>query len=404
MMSSSQPSSPLTKPKHYNLEILLFSSIRILVHAMMRMVYPFLAVFGRGLGVDLTTISLAVTIRNFAAILVPFITSIFDKRSRRSGMLTGMGLFILGCAAVTFWPTFVVFIIALCLTFIGMHVFVASMQAYQSDTIPLPIRGQAIVITSTGWALSFVIAVPLIGFLIGRFGWLAPFPAMGVLGLISIVFLLWLIPPGKKAIQDQTQKIQHGILQVFTSSTAIAGVMMILFFCAAHEIVNLVFGVWMEDNYGLSINALGVASTVIGLAELLSVAIVSWLIGRLGAKRTVAIGLVFSAITAIAIPWLGSFGLWGAETGLFLFNLAFQMPFIAYAPLLTEVLPLARASLLGATLASVGVGRMLGALAAPYLFARGFQFNASAATILFLVSLFTLRKVKTYKEKVIKPA
>ena len=179
---------------------------------------------------------------------------------------------------------------------------------------------------------------------------------------------------------------------------------MILFFCAAHEIVNLVFGVWMEDVYGLSINALGVASTVIGLAELLSVAIVSWLIARLGAKRSVAIGLIFSAITAIAIPWLGSFGLWGAEMGLFLFNLAFQMPFIAYAPLLTEVLPLARASLLGATLASVGVGRMLGALAAPYLFSRGFQFNATAATILFLVSLFTLRKVKTYQKQVINPA
>jgi predicted MFS family arabinose efflux permease len=159
----------------------------------------------------------------------------------------------------------------------------------------------------------------------------------------------------------------------------------------------------MEDNYGLSINALGVASTVIGLAELLSVAAVSWLLARLGAKVTVAIGLVFSAISAIAIPWLGSFGLWGAELGLFLFNLAFQMPFIAYAPLLTEVLPFARASLLGATLASVGVGRMLGALVAPYLFVWGFQFNALAAMILFLISLFTLSKVKTHQEQVINP-
>ena len=400
-MSSSQPTSSLNKPKHYNQEIILFSSIRILVHAMMRMVYPFLAVFGRGLGVDLTTISLAVTIRNFAAILVPFITSIFDKRSRRSGMLTGIGLFISGCAIVTFWPTFVSFVLALSLTFIGMHVFVASMQAYQSDTIPLPFRGQAIVITSTGWALSFVVAVPLIGFLIARFGWLAPFPAMGILGVISIFFLLWLVPRGKRVITEQTTRIQNGILQVFTSSTAIAGVLMILFFCAAHEIVNLVFGVWMEDNYGLSINALGVASTVIGLAELISVAAVSWLLARLGAKRAVGVGLIFSALTAIAIPWLGSYGLWGAEVGLFLFNLAFQMPFIAYAPLLTEVLPMARASLLGATLASVGVGRMLGALAAPYLFNWGFQFNALAAMVLFLISLFTLSKVKTQQDQVI---
>ena len=134
-MTNIEDSSWQNKPEHYKTEIVLFSAIRILVHAMMRMVYPFLAVFGRGLGVDLTTISLAVTIRNSSAILVPFISSIFDKRSRRSGMLTGMGLFITGCALVTFWPTFIMFVIALSFTFIGMHTFVAAMQAYQSDTI-----------------------------------------------------------------------------------------------------------------------------------------------------------------------------------------------------------------------------------------------------------------------------
>jgi DHA1 family inner membrane transport protein len=397
-MTNIEDSSWQNKPEHYKTEIVLFSAIRILVHAMMRMVYPFLAVFGRGLGVDLTTISLAVTIRNSSAILVPFISSIFDKRSRRSGMLTGMGLFITGCALVTFWPTFIMFVIALSFTFIGMHTFVAAMQAYQSDTIEPEKREQAIVITSMGWALSFVVAVPLLGFIIARFGWLSPFPVMGILGIISVICLLWIVPPGKKALNNQKEKVQHGILQVISSPTAIAGVLMILFFCAAHEVVNLVFGVWMEDTYGLSINELGIASTVIGIAEILSVVSVSWLIKRVGSKRTVAIGLVFSAITAISIPWIGRFGLWGAEVGLFLFNLAFQIPFIAYAPLLTEVLPLARASLLGSTLASVGVGRMLGALVAPFLFGWGFEYNALTAMILFLVSLFTLSRIKTNKQ------
>lgn len=402
-MTNIEDSSWQNKPEHYKTEIVLFSAIRILVHAMMRMVYPFLAVFGRGLGVDLTTISLAVTIRNSSAILVPFISSIFDKRSRRSGMLTGMGLFITGCALVTFWPTFVMFVIALSFTFIGMHTFVAAMQAYQSDTIVPDKREQAIVITSMGWALSFVVAVPLLGFIIARFGWLSPFPVMGILGVISVICLLWIVPPGKKALNSQKEKVQHGILQVVSSPTAIAGVLMILFFCAAHEVVNLVFGVWMEDTYGLSINELGIASTVIGIAEILSVVSVSWLIIKVGSKRTVAIGLVFSAITAISIPWIGRFGLWGAEVGLFLFNLAFQIPFIAYAPLLTEVLPLARASLLGATLASVGVGRMLGALVAPFLFGWGFEYNALMAMILFLVSLFTLSRIKT-KQRQLNPS
>lgn len=398
-MTNIEDSSRLNNPNHYKTEIVLFSTIRILVHAMMRMVYPFLAVFGRGLGVDLTTISLAVTIRNFSAILVPFITSIFDQRSRRSGMLTGMGLFIAGCAVVSFWPTYVMFIVALSLTFIGMHTFVAAMQAYQSDTIVPEKREQAIVITSMGWALSFVVAVPLLGFIIGRFGWLSPFPVMGILGIISIISLLWIVPPGRKALSTQKEKVQHGILQVVSSPTALAGILMILFFCAAHEVVNLVFGVWMEDTYGLSINELGVASTVIGIAEILSVVSVSWLISRVGSKRTVAIGLIFSALTALCIPIIGNFGLWGAEVGLFLFNLAFQIPFISYAPLLTEVLPLARASLLGATLAAVGVGRMLGSLAAPFLYNIGFIYNAVFSMLLFLLALFTLSKIKASQSK-----
>ncbi len=398
-MTIIEDSSKLKKSNHYKSEIVLFSTIRILVHAMMRMVYPFLAVFGRGLGVDLTTISMAVSIRNFSAILVPFISSIFDKRSRRSGMLTGMGLFIGGCAVVTFWPTYVMFVVALSLTFIGMHTFVAAMQAYQSDTIAPDKREQAIVVTSMGWALSFVVAVPLIGFIIGRFGWLSPFPVMGILGIISVVFLLWIVPPGKKALKEQKEKVQNGMLQVVSSPTAIAGVLMILFFCAAHEVVNLVFGVWMEDTYGLSINALGVASTVIGIAEILSVIAVSWLITKMGSKRTVGIGLIFSALTALSIPIIGKFGLWGAEVGLFLFNLAFQIPFISYAPLLTEVLPLARASLLGATLAAVGVGRMMGSLVAPFLYNQGFIYNAVLSMLLFLIALFTLTKIKASQTK-----
>ena len=187
--------TPSTRKLSHNQELLLFSAIRTLVHSAMRMVYPFLAVFGRGLGVSLTTISLAVTIRNFTGFIVPFITSAFDRYGRRRGMMTGMGLFILGSGLVTIWPYFPVFVAALSLTFIGMHVFQASMLSYQADTIPYQIRGRAMVITGTGWALSFVIAVPLLGLLIGRYGWLAPFPVLAGLGILLVLVLYLVIPP-----------------------------------------------------------------------------------------------------------------------------------------------------------------------------------------------------------------
>jgi predicted MFS family arabinose efflux permease len=379
----------------YQLEILLFSAIRALVHTAMRMVYPFLAVFGRGLGVSLTTISLAVTIRNFTGILVPFITSAFDHYGRRRGMLTGMGLYILGCGLVTMWPLFPVFVVALSLTFIGMHVFVASMQSYQADTIPYQIRGRAMVITSTGWAMSFVIGVPLLGLLIGRFGWLAPFPVMGGLGILAVLILYRAIPADKALSSSKKVNGRNILQEVLASPTAVAAVVMTLAYCAAHEVINLVFGVWMEDTYGLSIESLGIASSIIGVSEMVCVVLLSWLIDKLGKKRAIITGLVMSGLSAVALPWLGGFGLWGAEIGLFLFSLSFQVHFMSTFPFVSEVLPTARAALIGASLAAVSVGRMLGALFAPVFYSWGFQFNAIGSMLLYVVALLALSRVKT---------
>ena len=43
-----------------NVQILAFTLTRFVLNTMQRMVYPFLAVLGRGLGVDLAVISVAV--------------------------------------------------------------------------------------------------------------------------------------------------------------------------------------------------------------------------------------------------------------------------------------------------------------------------------------------------------
>jgi predicted MFS family arabinose efflux permease len=385
---------PITTRKiSQNLELVLFSSVRILVHSGMRMVYPFLAVFGRGLGVSLTTVSLAVTIRNFAAILVPFITSAFDTYGRRLGMLTGLGLFILGSGLVTIWPTFPVFVVALSLTFIGMHVVATSMQAYLADNIPYQVRGRAMVITGSGWALSFVVAVPLLGLLIGRYGWMAPFPVLAGLGILAAIILYKVIPADQLQSISRKVKNQNGIRQVFDSPAAVAALVMTLAFCAGNEVVNLVFGVWMEDTYGLSIQSLGIASSIIGISELICVALLTWLIDKLGKKRTVAIGLMMSGVSALALDWLGKLGIWGAEIGLFFFYLTFQIQFMATTPLVSEVLPSARAALIGASFAAVGVGRMLGALIAPIIFAWGFQYNTLVSAVLFFVALFALSRV-----------
>ena len=100
-------------------KIAAFTIIRAIFNTLHRMVYPFLAIFARGLGVDLTTISYALTARGVVGTVGPFTAAVADQRGRRFGMLLGAGLFMLGAAVVVFWPSFPGFTISLVLATLG---------------------------------------------------------------------------------------------------------------------------------------------------------------------------------------------------------------------------------------------------------------------------------------------
>lgn len=163
-------------------QILFFTLIRTIFNTLHRMVYPFLAVFARGLGVDLSAMSYALTARSLVGTFGPFAAAVADRRGRRFGMLLGLGLFTLGAALVVFWPVFPSLAAGITLSTLGKYLFDPSMQAYLGDRVPYARRGRTIAVTEFGWSLAFVVGVPLMGFLIARRGWMAPFPLMTVLG------------------------------------------------------------------------------------------------------------------------------------------------------------------------------------------------------------------------------
>jgi predicted MFS family arabinose efflux permease len=165
---------------------------------------------------------------------------------------------------------------------------------------------------------------------------------------------------------------------------------------SANEVVNVMFGVWMEDSFGLKVAALGVASAIIGFSELGAESLSVGLVDRLGKERSVAIGLAFNVLVALGLPWLGR-SLLGAEVGLGLFFLSFEFAIVCSLPLMTEVLPLARATLMGMSLAAVAMGRAVGDLLGPQLYHFGFWANALLAVCLNLVALAALSRIKLKK-------
>jgi predicted MFS family arabinose efflux permease len=351
------------------LQVVVFTATRVLLSTMHRMIYPFLLTFGRGLGVDMAAITLAVTARSLAGASGPFLAWVADNHGRKVGMIFGLGLFVLGTSLVVIWPTYPIFFLALILTVLGRYVFDPAMQAYLGDRVPYDRRGRVTGITEMGWSLAFILGVPLMGFLIARRGWMAPFPVLAILGLVAIGALAWLVPRDPPH-PDNQNGLWRNLRGVLTSPLALTGLAMSLMLSAGNEVVNLVFGVWMESSFGLRIAALGVASAVIGFAELGGETLTATITDRLGKPRAVAAGVLLNCMAALALPFLGS-TLAGAFIGLFLFYLTFEFAIVSSIALMTEVFPSARATLMAGSLAAHSLGRALGALVTAPLFALG---------------------------------
>ncbi len=349
------------------------------------------------MGVDLQTLTLALTLRSIAGAFGPFLGSIGDSRGRKFGMLFGLFLFTLGVGLVIIWPTFPAFLLALIFSLLGIYVYNPALQAYLGDRVVYQQRGRVLAFTELGWSLSFILGVPLMGLLISRYSWRAPFPVLTLLGLLALGVLAWMVPTGTARSGVQAG-LRANIHKILTSPTVLAGLAMALLFACANELINLVFGIWLENSFGLMIAALGAASAVIGLSELSGESLAVAITDRLGKPLAVGLGLGLNCLAVLALPILGS-NATGAVVGLFFFYLTFEYALVSSIPMMTEVMPSARATVMAVAAASVSLGRALAALLATPLYLLGETStsipdilpNALVAILLNILAILALR-------------
>jgi len=387
--------------KRFGSQLALFVSSRMVLNTAYRMVYPFLPVFARGLGVDLKTMSLALSVRAASGALGPLLAPLTDRRGRKFGLSLGFGLFTAGALAAFFGPGFAFFTVALVLMTLGKYAFDPAVLAHLGDLIPYERRGRALALTELSWALAFILGVPAAGFLVGRFGWRSPYLALSCLGLAGFITVRFLFPksgsasrsPGAPAAPDG-----HGTgyfenyRAVFRSPAALAALSLILAASMANEVVNVVFGVWLEDSFGLKIAALGAASAVIGISEFGGEGLVAATVDRMGKMNALMIGICANAGAALLLPFAGRTML-TALAGLTLFYLTFEYTVVSIIPVMSEILPGARATLLAFYAAACSLGRAIASFMSPRLYGLGFAAVAltavglNALAILFLLRL-----------------
>jgi predicted MFS family arabinose efflux permease len=370
-------------------QLVAFSAARLVLNTGHRMIYPFLPAIARGLGVDLSAVALIVTARSGLGLISPLFGSLADRQGRKVAMLVGVLIFAGAMGLVTLWPTYPALFAGLILASAGKMLFDPSMQAYLGDRVHYERRGLAIAITELGWSGAFLLGIPLAGWLIARTdSWNAPFAWLGGLGLLSAV-LIWRVIPPDVVRSGERPSLAQGLRIVLAHRSALAGLSIALLISTSSEIMTIIYGAWMEDAFELKVAELGAASAVIGFAELGGEGLVAGLVDQLGKRRAVAAGIGLNALASILLPLLG-FSLEGALVGLFFLFISFEFAVVSAIPLMTELLPHARATLMAGNVAAFSAGRMIGALCGPALFSLGLLANGAVAATLDVIALAVL--------------
>lgn len=369
------------------LQLVAFPLTRTILNTGYRMVYPFLPVLSRGLGVDLSTMALAITARSSLGLASPFLGSLADVQGRKKVMLTSLVLFSAAMSMIALRPTFAVFFACLLVATAAKIAFDPAMQAHLGDRVLYARRGLVIAITEFGWSGGFLIGVPLVGWVMARAGWSAPFPWLAAFALTAAIVLWRLLPRDVRSPAKPT--LVSGFRTVLQSRSALAGLLLAGLTGTSNELVNIVFGTWLESKFGLQVLALGAASAVIGLSELTGEGLVALVADRLGKRRAVGIGLVANSLASISLPLLGQ-TLPGALLGLFVLYLSFEFTLVSAIPLMTELVPTARATLMAGNVGAHSAGRAFGALLGPMLFGGGLGAVVLGACALNLVALVAL--------------
>jgi predicted MFS family arabinose efflux permease len=361
---SDQLETITTRPsiRHLRGQIGAATLCRFFLNTARRFPYPFAPALSRGLDVPLTAITSLIAINLATGILSPLFGPLSDRWGYRTMMLASLGIVVVGMLVGGLLPFYGVIMLALFLAGLGKSIFDPALQAYLGKIVPYHRRGLVIGLVEFGWSGSSLVGVPLIGLLIDRVGWQSPFIILGLLSILSAIALGKLIPAEGP---QPTQAISISFRQIWPELRRERAALGLLAFSLLIGLANdnffIIYGAWLEQAFALSIVALGLASSVIGAAELVGEGLTASIADRFGLKRSIISGLALSALSYLLLPLLGH-TLPLALLGLFIIFLTFEFAIVTTISLATEVLPGARATMMASLMATMGVGRVIGAL------------------------------------------
>ena len=361
-------------------------SARLVINTAFRMGYAFVPELSRGLGIDLATMGGLLSLRAFAGMLAPVFGSASDRFGRRVVMLGGL-LLLIACAVLAFVSSS---LIPFAVGFVGLGlakvIFEPSASAMLGDRIPYARRGLVMGISELGWASGGLIGVPIVARAIALWGWQSPFALIAVGGVVALVWAGVALPSragdtAGVALLPQLG-VKHSFAAVARHRSALVMLGIVAAFLVAGDLIAVTYATWLEQTFRVDVLTLGGIVATFAVADVGGEVLSMFVVDRFGKKRALLAGLAATTLFYFVIPLLGA-SLVVAVVALFLYYICFEFTIVSVFPLVSELVPEARATMLSLTTLAASLGRTLGALGGAWLFAQGgFGANGIAAGVL----------------------
>lgn len=366
--------------------------IKLLLNTARRFAYPFAPVLSRELGVSLPAITSLIAVNQATSILGVIFGPYADRFGYRLTMTVALGILIVGMFSGGLFAYYGAMVVCLFLAGLAKSIFDPAIQAYVGHRVPFHRRGLFIGVFEFSWAGSTLLGIPLMALLLDRYGWQSPFLVMGVLGGLGIMFLRIVFPEN-----HETSTRPHKDLKLSQfwglalKNKATLGALAFSFFVSvSNDNLFIAYGAWLENDFSLGIVALGLGTSVIGMAELCGECLTAAISDRIGLKRSVIIGMILTTAIYGILPFIST-NLPYALGGLFALFFIFEFSIVSALSLCTELTPQFRATTMSGFFAASGIGRVVGALIGiPVWLNGGILFTGAASAVLNTIGLVLL--------------
>lgn len=286
----------------------------------------------------------------------------WDRRRLLALSMVWYALLHLACA---FAPDFAWLLPLRVLALVAPAIFTPQAASCVGLLVPGDMRGRAITFIFVGWSVASVLGMPLAAFVGGTLGWRAAF---GVVALLSAASAAWVwrsMPDGVKP----PALSRAAWSETFRSPALMTCVSVTVLFAAGQFVLFSYFAPYFKATLAITPGALSLFFMWFGAFGLLGNMLMSKHIDRIGAPRSVMIGVGLMAASMAAFPlgttlWLAALVCVPWALGCFSSNSAQQARLVGIAP------PLAAASV-ALNSSAMYAGQAIGAASGGWLISRG---------------------------------